>query len=177
MHFSKPSFTLGSTQILPSNLVCSHSQWAVLGKRSFYQSLCDESWMLWKRSRSQKSGSGHLQCTKASRKLPAHWLRVRMERSMSLGQCNATGDTSDNCKCCPGLGSRILWVRGTTQMKVCLIWFPFRLQLFVKTCFCSGCVWQGVLWGANATSHTVHWQDVARQTAQLPINSRQQYLN
>lgn len=97
--------------------------------------------------------------------------------SMSLGQCDTTPANSDKCKGCPGLGSRILWVRGTMQMKGCLIWFPFRLQLFVEACLHSGCVWQGVLRGASAASHALPWQDVVRQTAQSPINSRQQYLS
>lgn len=97
--------------------------------------------------------------------------------SMSLGQCDTTPGNSDNCKRCPGLGSRILRVRGTAQMKACLIWFPFRLQLFVKACRGWGCVWQGVQRGASASSHALPWQEVARQTAQSPINSRQQYLN
>ena len=127
-----------------------------------------------------KAGLGHLQCTKASKVAPRaldaskEWKRVG---STSLGQCDVTLQNSDNCKRCPGLGSRILWMRGTMQMKACLIWFPFRLQVFVKACPHSGCVWQGVLWGASVTSHALHWQDVARQTAQSPINSRQQYLN
>lgn len=97
--------------------------------------------------------------------------------SVSLGQCDTTPEKSGNCKRCPGLGSRIPRVRGTRQMKACLIWFPFRLQLFVKACLRSGCVWQGVLRGASAVSHALHWQDAARQTAQSPINSRQQYLS
>lgn len=100
-----------------------------------------------------------------------------MERCMRLGQCDVTSENCDHCKCCPSLGSRILWVRCTMQMKACLIWFPFRLQLFVKACLRPGCVWQGVLWGVSAVPHTLHWQDAARQTAQSPINSRQQYLS
>lgn len=50
-YFPKSSFTLSFPQILTSNLVCSHSQQAAQGRRSFHQSLRDESWMLWKKSR------------------------------------------------------------------------------------------------------------------------------
>lgn len=87
-----------------------------------------------KEQATRKAGLGHLQCTKASKVAPSaldaskEWKRVG---STSLGQCDMTPENSDNCKRCPGLGSRILWMRGATQMKACLIRFPFRLQLFV----------------------------------------------
>lgn len=51
---------------------------------------------------------------------------------LSLGQWDMTLENSGNSKYYSSWGSSILCVKGTSQTK-CLIWSPFRVQIFVKS--------------------------------------------